>query len=211
MKKAAIPFLLLSVLCFAGCYSTVNRSIHLPDGEHSGGYNSVNGGIYVGSRCRVEGPCSSVNGHIEVGDESHVHDLNTVNGGLRLGRNVDVDGSAHSVNGSIDCGSGSKVHGKVRTVNGRIELRNTVVDNEISSVNGSITLAEKSVARGGIRIEGFRHNNSIHPQRLEIRIRDGSRVEGGIIVEDRDIEVTVYLSKDSHLDGEIRNARVVRE
>jgi DUF4097 and DUF4098 domain-containing protein YvlB len=211
MKKAAISFLLLFVLCCGGCYSTVNRSIHIGDGDRSGGCNSVNGNIDVGSRCRVTGSCSTVNGNIVVCDASQVHDLNTVNGGIRLGKNVDVDGNIGTINGPIDCGSGSRVHGRLDTINGGIGLQNTSVDHEISTVNGNVTLAETSVVHGGIRIRNSHSSKSSHPRRLEIRIGGGSHVENGIIVDDEDIEVKVYLSKDSIIDGEVKNARVIRE
>ena len=45
-----------------GCDASVNRSIHVGDGEHSGGLNSVNGSIHVGSNCSVDGNCRTVNG-----------------------------------------------------------------------------------------------------------------------------------------------------
>jgi hypothetical protein len=47
MKNTAILFLLFFSVCFWGCDASVNRSIHLRDGEHSGGLNSVNGSIHV--------------------------------------------------------------------------------------------------------------------------------------------------------------------
>jgi len=200
----------LAMILFCGCDVSVNRSIHVRDGEHSGGLTSVNGSIHVGSRCRVDGSSHTVNGSIEVGDDSRVRDLETVNGRIRLGSNVDVNGLAKTVNGSITCGSGSKIHGRLTTVNGRIELRNTEVDEEVSTVNGDVLLREKSVVRGDIVIKG-RHGYLFNQQRLEIRISDGSRVEGGIIVRDEDVEVKVYLSKDSIIKGEIKNAQVIKE
>jgi hypothetical protein len=211
MKNTAILFLLFFSVCFWGCDASVNRSIHLRDGEHSGGLNSVNGSIHVGNNCRVDGNCHTVNGRIEVGNDSRVGDLDTVNGRIRLGANVDVDGSAHTVNGSIECDAGSKVHGRLSTVNGRIELRNTEVDEELSTVNGDILLSEKSVVRGDIVIKGNHGGFFDHHQRLEIRISGGSRVEGGILVRDEDVEVKVYVSKDSSVKGEIRNAQVIKE
>ena len=123
---------------------------------------------------------------------------------------VAVDGNAKTVNGSITCGSGSKIHGRLTTVNGRIELKNTEVDEEMSTVNGDILLLAKSLVRGDIIIKGS-HGHLFDHQRLEIRISDGSQVEGGIIVRDSDVEVRVYLSKDSLVKGEIKNAQVIRE
>lgn len=209
-KMVANPIILLFVVALWSCDVSVNRSIHVRDGESSHGLTSVNGSIHVGSRCRVDGGSHTINGRIEVGDDSRVRDLETVNGRITLGARVDVDGNVKTVNGAIECGRGSKVHGRLSTVNGGIELRNTEVDEEVSTVNGDVRLSEKSVVRGDIVIKG-RHGVSFDHQRLEIRISDGSRVEGGIIVRDEDIEVKVYLSKDSTVKGEIRNAQVIKE
>jgi len=208
-KIMVIHFLMSVALLFWGCDASVNRSIRVGDGERSTGLTSVNGSIRVGSDCRIDGNCRTVNGRIEVGNGSKVRDLDTVNGRIRIGAKVDVDGDARTVNGSIACDAGSKVHGRVGTVNGRIELRNTEVDEEVSTVNGDILL-EKSVVRGDIVVKGGR-GNFFGRNRLEIRIRDGSLVEGGIIVRDGDIEVKVFLSKDSTVKGEIKNAQLIKE
>lgn len=209
-QKTILFFLVLSFILFCGCDVSVNRSIYVRDGEKSGGQTSVNGSIHVGSRCQVDGNCRTVNGSIQVGDDSRVRGLDTVNGRISIAARVDVDGNAKTVNGSITCGSGSKIHGRLSTVNGRIELKNTEVDEEISTVNGDILLLAKSLVRGDIIIKGS-HGHFFDHQRLEIRIRDGSLVEGGIIVRDSDVEVKVYLSKDSIVKGEIKNAQVIKE
>ena len=211
-RKAFLSFLVISFLSFYGCDASVNRSRHLGDGERSAGLTSVNGSIYVGARCHVDGGCHTVNGRIEVGDGSQVEDLETVNGRILVGAGVTVDGDAEAVNGSIECGPGSRVHGEVRTVNGRIALRATEVDNEVGTANGDVLLREKSVVRGGIVIKG-RHSHFFggHDRGLEIRIEGGSRVEGGIDVHDPDRRVKVYLSKDSTIQGDVRNAEVIKE
>ena len=190
-KIAAMPFLLVLAVLLWGCDVSVNRSIHVRDGESSHGLTSVNGSIHVG-------------------DDSQVRDLDTVNGRISIAARVAVDGNAKTVNGSITCGSGSKIHGWLTTVNGRIKLKNTEVDEEMSTVNGDILLLAKSLVRGDIIIKGS-HGHLFDHQRLEIRISDGSRVEGGIIVRDADVEVKVYLSKDSTVKGEIKNAQVIKE
>ncbi len=209
-KNAILFFLALSFILFYGCDVSVNRSIHVGDGEHAGGLTSVNGSIDVGARCRIEGDCQTVNGSIRVGDGSRVHDLDTVNGRIRLAAGVEVDGDVSTVNGSIVCGAGGTVHGKVSTVNGRIELNNCQVDGELSTVNGDIDLRQQSVVGDDIVIKG-RHGRLFNHAHLDIRIRDGSRVEGGIIVRDDDIDVKVYWSRDAVVKGEIRNAKVIRE
>jgi hypothetical protein len=122
---------------------------------------------------------------------------------------VAVDGNVKTVNGAITCGSGSKIHGRLGTINGRIELKNSEVDEEVSTVNGDILLT-KSLIRGDIIIKGKRGYFS-GGHRLEIRIEGGSIVEGGIDVRDPDNEVKVYISKDSLVKGEIKNAQVIKE
>jgi DUF4097 and DUF4098 domain-containing protein YvlB len=211
MKKHKCIWLVfgLATMLFTGCSVGVNRSINVRNGESSHGLASVNGSLYVGSHCRVDGDSHTVNGIVDVGEESQVRNLDTVNGRIRLGANVDVEGDVRSVNGAIDCGRGSKIHGRLTTINGRIELRNTEVDEEVSTVNGDVLLREKSVVRGDIIIKG--KNGFLDHRRLEIRIDDGSRVEGGIIVPDEDVDVKVYLSRDSIVKGEIRNAQVIKE
>jgi hypothetical protein len=211
-RNALLSVLIIAFLSFYGCDVSVNRSRHLADGQRSTGLTSVNGSIYVGSNCIVDGNCRTVNGRIEVGDGSQVEALETVNGRILIGAKVEVGGNAGTVNGAIECGPGSKVHGDVSTVNGRVELRNTVVDDEVSTVNGDVLLREKSVVRGGIIIKG--HNSHFfggHDHGLEIRIEGGSQVEGGIDVRDPERKVKVYLDKDSTIQGDVRNAEVVRE
>jgi len=209
-QKNILFFLVLSCILFSGCDVSVNRSVYVHDGENSHGLTSVNGSIHVGSRCHVEGGCRTVNGSIQVGDDSKVSDLDTVNGRISLAARVAVDGNAKTVNGSITCGRGSKIHGRLGTVNGRIELNNTEVDEDLSTVNGDISLLAKSLIHGDIVIKGS-HGNFFDHRHLEIRISEGSLVEGGIIVRDEDIEVKVYLSKDSAVRGEITNAQVIKE
>ncbi|MCX6553630.1 MAG: hypothetical protein NTZ12_01235 [Candidatus Aminicenantes bacterium] len=209
-KNVILLFLALSFILFYGCDVSVNRSIHVRDGERGGGLTSVNGSIQVGTRCRIEGDCQTVNGSIQVGDASLVRDLDTVNGRISLAANVVVDGNATTVNGSIVCGAGSKVHGRVTTVNGRIELKNSEVDDEVSTVNGDVLLLAKSLVRGDIVIKGS-HGHLFDHSHIDIRISEGSVVEGGILVNDPDVEVKVYLSKDSTVKGKIKNAQVIRE
>jgi predicted acyltransferase (DUF342 family) len=203
-------FLVLSFLSFCACDASVNRSQYVRDGESSAGLTSVNGSIRVGANCTVAGNCRTVNGRIDIGDNSRVEELDTVNGRIVIGANVDVNGDAGTVNGAVECGTGSKVRGRVSTINGRVELRNTTVNDEVSTVNGDVLLSEKSVVRGSIVIKG-RHGHFSGHDRLEIRVAGGSIVEGGIDVRDPERKVKVYIDKESRVNGEIRNAEVVRE
>lgn len=208
-KNAILLFLALSFIFFYGCDMSVNRSIHVQDGEKSSGLTTVNGSVHVGARCRVDGSCRTVNGGIHIGDDSRVRDLDTVNGRISIGANVQVDGNAATVNGSISCASGSKVHGRLGTVNGRIELKKCQVDEDLSTVNGDVLLTG-SLVRGAIVIKGRRGRFS-GERRIEIRIEDGSVVEGGIDVRDPRNQVEVHISKDSVVKGKIENARVIGE
>jgi hypothetical protein len=63
---------------------------------------------------------------------------------------------------------------------------------------------------GGIVIKG-RYGFFSRGHDLEIRLEGGSIVEGGIEVRDPDRKVKVYLDKDSAIQGDVRNAEVVRE
>jgi len=85
-----------------------------------------------------------------------------------------------------------------------------VVSDEVSTVNGDVLLSEKSVVRGGIVIKG-RHGHFSSHDRVEIRVEGGSIVEGGIDVRDPERKVKVTIGKDSTVNGEIRNAEVIRE
>lgn len=210
MKNALISFMALSFLSFSACDASVNSSRILGDGGRSAGMSSVNGSIRIGADCDVNGGCHTVNGGIEVGNHSRVEDLETVNGRIVIGAGVEVRGDAQTVNGSFRAAADSVVLGQVTTVNGRIELTRAVVDRDVSTVNGDVRLRERSVIRGSIVIKGRRGFFS-GGKHLEIRIEDGSVVEGGIDVRDPDRRVRVYIGKDSQVKGRITNAKVVKE
>lgn len=210
-RNACLSVLIISFLSFYACDASVNSSRRLGDGERSHGLNSVNGSIYIGARCTVDGSSHTVNGRIEVGDGSQVEALETVNGRIEVGTGVTVAGDAETVNGSVECGPGSRVRGRIGTVNGRVELRGAEVDEEVATVNGDVLLREKSVVRGSIVIKGRRgHFFGGHGHDLEIRVEGGSVVEGGIDVRDPERKVKVYLDKDSTIKGDVRNAEVIR-
>lgn len=205
-----LSVLVIIFLSFYACDASVNRSKSLADGGRSAGMSSVNGSIRIGADCIVNGGCHTVNGGIEVGNGSRVEDLETVNGRIVIGADVEVQGDAQTVNGSFNAAAGSVVLGQVATVNGRVELTRTVVDRDVSTVNGDVRLGDRSVIRGSIVIKGRRGIFS-GGRRLEIRIEDGSTVEGGIDVRDANRRVRVYIGKDSAVKGQIRNAKVVKE
>ncbi|MBM3296977.1 MAG: hypothetical protein FJY83_05185 [Candidatus Aminicenantes bacterium] len=210
MRKTAVLLLSLSTLILWSCDVSVNRSQHLADGGRSSGMTTVNGRIIVGRDCTVDGASRTVNGRIEVGEGSRVKSLETVNGSIALGDKVTVDGDAATVNGSITCGRGSTVMGDISTINGSLELNNTAVSGGLRTTNGNIRLGEQSKVHGDIVIKG-RRSLSPWTDSLEIRIEGGSMVEGGIDVRDTGRKVTVTISKDSSVRGEIHNAEVIKE
>ncbi len=210
LKKALFPVLAASLLALCACDVSVNRGRSLADGGRSSGMNTVNGSISLGAGCTVDGGCRTVNGGIRVGDNSRVEDLDTVNGRIAVGAGVRVDGDAQTVNGSFSAGAGSEIRGQVSTVNGRIELAGAVVHHDVATVNGDVLLRDRSLVRGDIVIRG-RSGPFSGRRRLEIRLEGGSRVEGGIDVSDPDSEVTVRVSRDSEVKGQVRNARIIKE
>lgn len=233
MKTKRILTITLSVLLLTflwGCNLSVNKSVHVRDGETlDHGASSVNGSIIIGSNCRVRGGSSTVNGGIRVGKNSEVGSLKTVNSGIRVGEDSYVDGSVGTVNGrvklnagarvdgevttvngSITCEPGVKIAGKATTVNGKINLAQTEVKEDIKTHNGHITLVDKSVVHGDIVI-GKTHGFSSRTRRLDIRIEGDSLVKGDIIVKDDRRKVTVYLSGGGKVEGKIRNAEVVKD
>lgn len=202
--------LLIITLSILGCNSSVNRSIHIRNGEtvhHS--LNSVNGSVIVGSDCVIKGNCRSVNGRIEVGRNSRVGDLQTVNGRISVESNVEVDGDIESINGSVSCDPGVKIRGKIASINGSIDLDSTEVRRDLVTYNGPITLSNNSVVQRDIIIKDSKsRSDSRRP--LKIRIEDGSIVEGDIIVRDEDKKVEVYLSDGGKIMGRIERAEVIR-
>jgi DUF4097 and DUF4098 domain-containing protein YvlB len=130
----------------------------------------------VNGTARVEagqtaGDVSTVNGAVRVGDNATVRDASTVNGSVELGAHAQAQ-SLGTVNGSITLGADSRVHGKIEAVNGAIRLgHNADVGGRVSNVNGAITLDTAHVA-GGLGTVGG-----------DIDVGEGSRVEGGILVE----------------------------
>jgi len=203
-------FIVISSLMI-GCRMSVNRSIHIRDGETvRHGLSSVNGSVIVGSDCVVVGKCRSVNGRVEVGNDSEVGDLQSVNGRISVGRNVEIDGDIESVNGSIRCDQEVNVRGKVATINGSIDLDKTDVRRNISTYNGHITLTNQSMVQRNIIIRDSKsRSDSRRP--LKIRIEDNSVVEGDIMVRDEDKEVKVYLLNGGKVNGRIEGAKVIRE
>mgnify|MGYP002629779514 CR=1 FL=1 len=133
----------------------------------------VNGGIRISAEEQM-GDLSSVNGGIDLARGSSAHGIDTVNGGIdldeqvvianaetvnggiRVGSDVTVNGSLGTVNGGIRTDSGTVIQNRVRTVNGKIQLRNTLVGEDVQTTNGDIVLRDGSTVEGDIVVKGRR-------------------------------------------------------
>ena len=203
--------LVIFTIILSSCNVSVNRSIHIDDGETvRRSLNSVNGSINIGKDCVIKGGCRSVNGRIEIGSNSKVEDLNTVNNRISVGKDVNVKGDIYSVNGSVRCRPRVEVKGDVGTVNGSIDLEKTKVFYDISTYNGDITLTDNSLVEGDVFIKDNK-GRSNRDRPLKVSVEGGSIVEGDIIVKDDDIEVIVSLTGGGKVLGKINGAEVVKE
>ncbi len=200
----------VALLFAAGCNAGVNRSFKVADGETiDSGFNSVNGSIRVGKDAEVKGSSHTVNGRISVDDGSKVSDLATVNGSIHIAEKATVNGDLESVNGGVQCGSDTQVDGDISTVNGDVDLDGAVVEGSVETINGVVTLRGASRVKRDVVIE--RNRGSSSRRTLEIRVLDGSVIEGDVIVKSRKRKVTVVLADGGEVKGEIDGADVVRE
>lgn len=141
------------------------------DGDHDhGSISRVNRSISVEDGGKA-GHLDTVNGSIRVGENATVESVETVNGGVRMGRGAHAE-SIETVNGGIDLAADATVARDVEAVNGSIELeRGAEVVGDVENVNGAIDVR---AARVGGRISTVQG---------DIRVLDGARVDGGILVE----------------------------
>lgn len=211
IESNTIFFIIFTLILLVGCNVSVNKDIVVHDGAKvSNSQNSVNGSISIGSNCEVRGGCRSVNGNIFVGNNSQVRELQAVNGRIKVDHTVMVRGDIESVNGSVACDSGVEVTGSVSTVNGTIDLNNTTVRRDVSTYNGHVTLLDQSIVRGDIVVKKSKGNaNRVRP--LEIKIAEGSVLEGDVLVKDDRMDVIVILAEGGIVHGEIIDAEVVQE
>lgn len=118
------------------------------------------------------GDINSVNGSVEIGNGAVVQRASTVNGSVNLGENAQAS-ALHTVNGSLTLHQGSHVTGNVKSVNGDISLYSHAdIAGSASNVNGTITLDHAHVGAGMETATG------------NIMIGEGSRVDGGIVVDE---------------------------
>ncbi len=200
----------LLICCLAigllGCNVSVNKSIHVDDGEiRNSGFSTVNGSITIGNNCKINGSCNTVNGRIEVGGNTELEDLHTVNGSIALGENTTAE-EVGTVNGEITCDEGVVIRGDIGTINGSLRLTKTVIKHNIETHNGDITLRNESRVFGDIFIEETKGDND---KVLAIKITENSIVEGNIVVEDKGRRVEVLLLKGGKVLGNIKGAKVI--
>jgi hypothetical protein len=149
----------------------------------------VNGSVKV-EPGQQAGDVSTVNGSITIGAGARVGDIDTVNGSLRLEDGASAD-SAATVNGSITIGADTVVLNRVEAVNGSITLRKGArVAGGLENVNGGMTL------------EGAQVDGGIATANGDIRLTTGTRLTGGIHVEE---------SKSWWKGGSSRNPRITIE
>ncbi len=135
------------------------------------GTNKINGSIEIATG-ETAGDLRTVNGTIRLRDNAVAEDVTTVNGNVTLGLNSRVK-SASTVNGGIELRAGAKVAGDVSNVNGDLTIERTAeVGEAVTNVNGRIRI-EGAIVRGQVRTVN-----------ADIDIDAGSRIEGGILVEE---------------------------
>ncbi len=223
-----LSFLLLAVFLM---FSSVNKSVTIPDGKKIDSLSSVNGSLTLGDNCSVDGSVTNVNGSIYIGKGTSVkgvvknvnggirlygncvaRDVKSVNGGIKLGENSTINGLIKSVNGSIRIKDGSKIADGIRTVNGSIKISKTRLGDGITTVNGSITITNKSVVKGNILIKESNRNflglfkSSRHPK-VKIRVSGNSVIDGDIINEDKDFDVILIIEDGSKVTGKKINIK----
>jgi len=133
--------------------------------------SKVNGSIDVGQGQQA-GDVSTVNGSIRVGSSARVQDVETVNGSVRFDESATAQ-SAETVNGAIVLGPQVAVRESVSTVNGAVTLMHGAqVGGSLENVNGAL------------RVEGAQVGDGIETTNGDVLVAAGSRVEGGIHVEE---------------------------
>jgi len=187
---------------------TVNGSIHVPAGQHSGAVGTVNGSIRIDDGATV-GPARTVNGGIDVGAHATADSVTTVNGHVTLGAGAHVSHEVTSVNGAMDLESGADVGGGLKNVNGQITLKTAHVGGGLTTVGGDIDLSGESRVEGGILVQepgGWFGGSSSRPRKPRIVIGPGAVVQGNLRFER---EVELYVSERATV-GPITGATAIR-
>jgi len=213
-----IAVLATLALCAAGCDSnvgevtatesganTVNGSIQVPPGLHSGGVSTVNGSIHIGDNATV-GSANTVNGSISLGAHASADSLTTVNGSMRLDGGAHVSAGVTSVNGSMRLKNGTEVGGAVANVNGNIELTSARVAGGLRTVDGDVSVLGDSHVDNGIIIKKSHSWFSWSSSTPKVVIGPGAVVQGELRFERK---VQLYVS-DKATIGPVTGATVQR-
>lgn len=187
---------------------TVNGSIHVPAGQHSGALGTVNGSIQIDDGATV-GTARTVNGGINVGAHATADSVNTVNGQVTVGAGAHVSHEIMAVNGAMNLESGADVGGDVKNVNGQITLTAAHVGGGLHTVGGDIDVTGESRVEGGILVEqpgGWFGGSSNRHRKPRIVIGPGAVVRGSLRFER---EVELYVSERATV-GPISGATAIR-
>lgn len=182
-------------VALSSCVLVVNAGEASYDQPRDADRNSVNRDITLPAGSFVE-DVSSVNGNIDIGDTSVAESVTSVNGDIRIGQRCRIE-SIESVNGRMHVGAGSTIGDDIEVVNGDIELLAEVrIGGDISTVNGALTATAATV------------HGSVETVHGRIDLRDGTRVDGGLHVEDTGNNrklakrVVIVLGQDVVVAGE---------
>lgn len=193
-------------------YVDASDNIRIEAGsEHDGDVETRNGRIEIGDEATVDGDARNRNGSIVIGDSVTAGDVSTRNGSIRLGQGGRFDavstrngrieigpdnevGAIGSRNGSVSIGAGTRIDGDVRTRNDSIDAEQDIrVEGSASSRNGSVRFAAGSeisgdvtTRNGHINLTGTTVVQDIGTVFGDVILRDGSRVDGDVIVEIED-------------------------
>jgi DUF4097 and DUF4098 domain-containing protein YvlB len=185
--------------------STVNGSIQVPAGLHSGAVGTVNGSIHIGDNATVAS-ASTVNGGIDMGAHASADSLSTVNGGVTVDTGGRVARQITTVNGGLTLKNGADVGGALGNVNGPIVLTAAHVGGGLRTVSGDINVIDGSHVEGGILVEKTTGWFNWNPRKPRIVIGPNAVVQGDLRFE-RDVDL--YVS-DKATTGPVIGATAVR-
>jgi DUF4097 and DUF4098 domain-containing protein YvlB len=218
-RPGSLFLLLLAAAALGGCNGspngdvtagqgdaqTVNGSVRVPAGQHSGAVGTVNGSVNIGDNASVSA-ARVVNGPIEMGAHASAESLTAVNGAIDVANGGQVTGAIKSVNGAVNL-SGADVTGAVTNVNGHIVLTDAHVGGGLRTVTGDIDVKGSSRVEGGILVEkpvtALFNSDSSHKPRIVIG--PGAVVQGNLKFER---EVDLYVS-DKATVGPVEGAKAV--
>jgi DUF4097 and DUF4098 domain-containing protein YvlB len=188
---------------------TINGSVHVTAGEHTGAVGTVNGSVNIAENA-VVGTVHAVNGPIDLAAHAGAESVTAVNGPITLASGAHVARTVTTVNGAISLKNGAEVGGDITNVNGQIELTGAPVAGGVRTVGGDIDITGDSRVEGGILVQksgswfGFGWNS--HPRMPRIFIGPGAVVQGDLRFER---EVQLYVS-DKATVGPISGATPIR-